>query len=708
MKGRHLKIVLDTYAVQSHTAPFPVLRHPPAMQRIKAIFEDTTKADQDVTSKAKALIAQHWGEIKNTDRSYTKLKLKATEKAYVKLGELVDAVEEKSVPDLESLAKTHSFYVRIKTLMPTEEVKTPFNTRINFSGEQLDHYKDEGFFQFRPWVHEMKLEGTKDQKKVIECLRRRYDPTTLRNLQVALSNVKPSRFAPAEELELMKSSIERMDVYMVVRDVWGDDWDKTEEKKSGSENEESVLKNIFFHLVKNHNKAELKKLEESLDKATDIPQAKRELITKAIKKHIKDYDHYKALHTCENPKCGNVLLIDIPERYFFKTRDNIGLDIRILFLTGFINPTTGQPIEAEDVEKLKAHVRLGFSVMVFHGMKDIFHVAEEKAQVTTASYGSTGGSALASLSAIGGGVSPRETKEKEEKSVDLCSLEWTKKPLANRQKVYAQVFNLRELFKHIDLAFIRNAQCAYIASVYQAKFDAFAYHLETINKSNLIWSEMDDKTFFEQAAPVVETVKEEMKSDWDEQAKNVFMVMRDFALDTENLIRKAGSYSVSLHGEYLARDVGLNTTDELRAGMKILVQQYKASWDIAYRYQKLPLLMTSVLGYHICVAEKMKGSAGVFAMIGSAPLVNGADLGDSPDPEIEVFTKIFRAARDEEGRRGRIWQAQDFLDYITPLHVGKTKYTDKEGNIHTIDKELVKYYIELYGFEFPKTVSAKM
>ena len=447
---------------------------------------------------------------------------------------------------------------------------------------------------------------------------------------------------------------------------------------------------LMRYLFKQYDKASLLQLREGLSKvkiSASVATEELDYIKKEVKKLIGSVDYLKELNACVNEKTGGILIAQIPERYFFKTYDHVGLDIRSLFLSHFVNPVTKQPLAANDIEKLKAHPHLGFSVTRFHAVKDIFALPAGNqhpiSQQTT-----------------------NKMKTMEEKSPNLFELDWLNNPsLPEKQKIYAHFADLAELFQHLDTAFINNSSFDVEKETVHT-FLNFSNRL-THFKAFVIWSEMDDNIFFSNADLVIQEIKKDMEKEntWCPATENFFAAMNDFSTNTDDLIQKSDGSYIRSNNEYLVRvyRTPMQTDLGIKTAMQDIVKQFKTCFDIAYRYGKLPKLMEAMTPSGICIAEKMRHMVPIFTTIASLGPTN-TGLGSLND----LFADIMAQARAVEISRGATWDEDQFLRHILNYHAGKTQYVDKNQVTHTLDEATIRdYLIDIMCYDIVRLNSVK-
>lgn len=387
-------------------------------------------------------------------------------------------------------------------------------------------------------------------------------------------------------------------------------------------------------------------LKDALFQVKKVPENKKELgcIVDAVTK-VASYAECTNFYN----KLWNSYLSDIPTRYFFRTQDNIGFDIRMLFFTGFKNPVNGRDIDPEDMQKLLKHNYLGFSVYRFQEVNDLFSLREEKGAA-------------------------------EAKATTLLTNDWVNiGDLKLRQTIYDRFAGLLELASHLNHDFLKNVP----EGSRPSNFDMATFKdLAERERVHILWSEMKDEEFFSQAAQVLSQLQTTMR-EWDNSTNNFFDAMRDFALRPDFVLAN----NLRIHGEYLVRVTGLDTNQGAKDGMKLLVDQFKTAFHIAYRYNKLEKLMGCMTPAGVCIAEKMKHLVSAFGSIESAgpssAFIAGID---------DLFLTIMQNARREEIRRGAVWTDNDFLHYIIRNHIG-VSYVDANKVVRGLDEATIRNYM---------------
>ncbi|MEO8963092.1 MAG: hypothetical protein ABI370_00240 [Gammaproteobacteria bacterium] len=419
---------------------------------------------------------------------------------------------------------------------------------------------------------------------------------------------------------------------------------------------------------------------------TAAEEAELQKIKTVVKLAINWHDHLPVLKQCTNQSAAwDVALDKIPERYFFKTTDNIGLDIRSLFFLGFVNPVTRKPIADEDLEKLKQHPHLGSLVMTFHKTDNLL-VCPSQAESSLA-----------------------EAKSAEPDVIDflkfdlkqLTQLQSTFSSLKKRQKVYAHLSSLLELLSHLCHDNFLNHLPENDRAA-RTKLEAFIQFKNAITplRKNIIWTEMTDEEFFIKASPVILEMKTLMGDEWVPSTLNFFAAMKEFAMKGDTLVAQATSTKIYTNNEYLVRVHGtaLTTTEGAKKALKDTAAQFRSSFEIAYRYGYLPSLMRGMTPAYVCIAEKMRAIVPQFAKIASEGAANtGLQSIDS------VFAEMQQRARKVEISRGETWGEFNFLDYYLKHDMNKTQYVTKDNQVKTLDeKELRDYLIDVLVYDIPR------
>lgn len=310
--------------------------------------------------------------------------------------------------------------------------------------------------------------------------------------------------------------------------------------------EEKLLEkqnDLFNYLIQKYDVETLSQLEQNLS-ALKIPSAekvKSELtfVTEAVKEAI---SYLKESKGCVNMKVGDVFVKNIPGQYFFMTHDKIGFDIRSLFLINYINPVTKKPLDA-DMGRLGNHPLLGSLINDFRSKKDIF-------------------------------VYPRADGYKSwlQELDDGVALD--------DFLYYSHFYKLDQLFKHIDESFLKS-QTGLASPELIEQFRKFKV-TNTNTRSQVLWSEMDDRTFFSKADEVIRKTSRKMRRRYelgdfsDDKASQLFSIIRVWATIPAHYIQyhHVGSF--------------LTPTESERTKT---VERFRMAFEVAYRCEKLETLI---------------------------------------------------------------------------------------------------------------------
>lgn len=345
----------------------------------------------------------------------------------------------------------------------------------------------------------------------------------------------------------------------------------------------------------------------------------------------------------------------IPDRYAFRTDDGFALDIRTLFMYGFIHPQTKEALSVAEIDHLKAHKDLGFSVIRFHEMEDIFSL-----------------------------------NISDEKEIDFEQSTWTTQfaptDLAKRQACYAHFAGLVELLDHFTPDFLQQ-------QAPEAAED-FTRVIRTVNnlRSTIIWYEMDNQAFFANAAVVIQTMKNNSIS-WSSATEDFFNAIKEFALEPEVVIKRAGDHGNLSSRNYQEYVVRVNGTQRREPGLQImrnLVLQFKRSFATAYQYDKLPELMEAMTPHGTCIAEKMRAMASLFNVI------------ESLGPERMKLNSLHALMHKiiAETKHSKVWATYGYseeshVSYIRAKYLG-TPFVNDKGQTNILTEKIARAYLIHY------------
>lgn len=608
------------------------LKNTPGMARLKALYNEQ-QPNKDISKEIKEVLKAHWYEIRNTKRSYLHPKLEATEFAYVRVAAFLDNQQQKEAK------RPLGSHVCINTLMPP--------------------------------VREGRVaKGFQSFTKLVDFTEPRI-------------NIRGRILCYNEWLRNFKSEVKEI-------------------------NEQSVL-NYLNKLFKLKNRTEQLRLLDFKDALLQIPSSTVDRIT--LRTIINAVNHLPRCFDCVN---YNEEMTEIPISYFFKTKEKIGFDSRILFLNGFKNPVTGKSLHKEDLQKLMKHPHLGFSTYRFHTGNPLFTVETEdpdEIQLFQALQKKPDKQRSGLLSYLPTGLSLsswlRESKEqKESATLSLLEKNWMKAPLPLdlRQTIYDRFCSLVELSFHMDDSFLNQISkelddCFLNQISKKLKEPIHDMHsfksLVSTARTYVLWSEMTNDDFFREAANVIVEVHKQMDN-WEHATDNFFSAMREFALKPDHVLSYASGSYIRTNNEYLVRVSGLGTTEGAKKALKMLVDQFKTAFHIAYRYNKLPKLMECMTPNGVCIAEKMKHLVSIFGSVESA----GPSVAKIEGSIHDVFASIMSKARQFEISRGATWSESDFFYHVVSRHSGNTMYLDDDKKGRLLDVDTIrKYMVDILGFD---------
>jgi hypothetical protein len=645
MKIKDLKPIIDRYNQEKGLRRrwFKPLE---AMQRLFDLYHKNDRERVLPDHIVQRMLDDHWREIQGTSRSYVQEKLnprlKETEIAYISLAEyfethseaaLSSAVEVKKEATLKAAADAEK-RVALKAAVPLAG-STGFMAVIQSLSNVL--------FSSASPEPEVKAESEVQAVAVVEAKPSYMKIATL--MPGAISFTQRINFNPSPML--VSGRVFHYGAFVDELKEHGDILSFT----------------AFSQIFKSYDKSTAKILRDAITAieptGTDEQRIELQHLKEISVTLFEDFDLVREfqVNAVSMPPL-RMPAYKIPSRYSFKTADNLELDIRTLFFTGFVNPVTRLPFASSDMHKLMTNPVLGSMITACQGMTHIFVLPGDRQGAVAVDF-------------------RRFDFKAFSENRDGLSLK-------RRQEVYAHFTLLLQLMDHFNFeGFLPRFPSSYsLEKVNWVRFETEA----TRYRKTISWSEMSDAEFFQKAAPLLGVMKAEMGGDWDSSANNFFAAMKEFSENAEGVVTRSSGGYIRSNGEYVVRVESIATHKAAVLALNTLVSQFRGAFEIAYSRGHMETLIRGMTPSGICIAEKMLHLGGVFAKLASQ---GPNSLGSYDD----VFAMVMQKARKAEISQGATWQGKDFLEYLLKNHKDRTAYNDSEGRKRMLDEKAIRSYL---------------